>query len=306
MVEEERQGTARRGRIRAAAAAALAGLVLAVAPAVAHAAVLDANCPGPPNATLGPNLGDSREAQTFAMTRDGTLTNVKVALQNKLPGGAFQIQILGVDANGLPINGALSGGTVPDAAVPNGQSLINADLNPPLPVRAGEVLALAVTRPGGNLFTFQARNDNPCQGGSFFSFNQTGTWSVDEPNTDLIFQTFVETSTFPRRPSNDFDLVQKRGRLFARVPGPGKVIVDDAQRTASASRKRKKHRDRGFLKRTKAIAHKAGDVLLKVELTKKAIRHVLRTHKLNTYGAVTYTPKDGEPNTLTFRIKLKI
>jgi hypothetical protein len=111
--------------------------------------------------------------------------------------------------------------------------------------------------------------------------------------------------------NNKFELVTKKGRLFARVPGPGKLVVDDApwaakKSEATASKKRKKKRGPNFVQRTKAKAKGAGDVRLRIALTKRAIRKALSTGKLNALAGVTYTPTGGDPNTLTFKIRIRL
>jgi hypothetical protein len=312
---------ARQGRwIRRAGAAVLVWLALALVPSGAGAApVLDANCPPPANSTVGA-FGDEREAQTFTVQQTGALTRATVEVNPfTLQPGDFVIQILATD-NATPVDVVLASATIPHASVPSGPALLDANFSSPVPVVAGTTYAVAIGRPGNfTSFAARTRTGNPCDGAIF---HNTGPgWSPEATDADIVYQTFVEpgieafisaggqVSQLPPGalgPSNVFTLVNKRGQLFARVPGPGKLVVDDAKKPKPSGATASRKRDRGFVKRTKAKAKKAGLVKLRFELNKRGIRRVLATRKLNGFGGVTYTPTGGTPRTLLFKIRIRI
>jgi hypothetical protein len=227
------------------------------------------------------------------------LTRATLEIDNNNQSADFVLQILPTDGNGVPVDSPLASATVPNASVPVGGVTLDVTFSPAAPVVAGHLYALAIARTGGLLFSYSPhfRNNNPCGGGSaFFSSGPGAAWAPETtPNIDFIFQTFVDPSLFKFGQGSVFSLVSKKGRLFAKVPGPGKLVVDDAKKPR-----------RGILKHTKTRARKKGLVLLHIELTKRAIRRALRTRKLDGVGAVTYTPRGGAPSTLTFRIRLRL
>jgi hypothetical protein len=277
--------------------------------------VLDANCPGPPTRPVYSSRGGAQyEAQTFRVLHNGELTRASVEINNDSGSTDFAVAISAIDASGTPTGGALRDATIPGDSVPHGAATLNASFSPSLPVKAGQAYALVITRGAGIItsFSFPAVDSN-CIGDTFYNDGNGAPWLLDVPGVDLIYQTFVEPDPNATgggggkqvgKGTADFDLVEKKGRLFARVPGPGRIVVNDGRPPAQTSAKKK--RVRNFVKRTKAVAKKAGDVPLRVELTKRAVRRVLKTHKLNTWGGVTYTPKGGTASTLVFRIRLKL
>jgi hypothetical protein len=299
----------------------LAGLIALALflPAQATAAeVLDSNCPGPATrASYSSRSGGTREAQTFPILHTGTLTRATVQINNVAGTTDFTLQILAVDANGMPTGDPLSAGVIAGASVPQGAATLDTTLSPPVPVEAGQAYALVIWR-GAQLlssFSFPAV-DGDCPGNTFFSPGLTAAWHPDVPNVDLLYQIFVNATPGSQgggkgggNPNidNDFDLLNKKGRLFARVPGPGKLVVNDGRPPAKSSAKKKKKKHvRNFVKRTRTKAKKAGDVPLRIELTDRAISRVVKTRKLNTWGRVTYTPKGGVPNSLLFKIRLHV
>ena len=292
-----------------------------VLPAQATAAeVNDASCPGPPTRNaFSLRAGGQREAQTFRVIHTGTLTRAAVQINNLSGSTDFVLQILAVDANGMPVGDPLSSGTIPGASVPAGAAVLDTPLSPGVPVQAGQAYALVIIRGTGLLtsYDFPAVDGN-CIGDTWYSNSPTAAWHLDVPGVDLLYQIFVDAAPGSgggggNQPGggkggvdNDFDLLNKKGRLFARVPGPGKLIVDDGQKPAGTSAAKKKHHLPNFVKRTKTTAKKAGDVPLRIDLTDRAIHRVIKTRKLNTWGRVTYKPKGGTPNTLVFRIRLHV
>jgi hypothetical protein len=288
----------------------LVGLVLLVAPSGATAAAVpDAACPGPSDGTSFTPLGDRREAQTFIAGHTGALQRVTLEVNNLSAGNPdFLVQILATDANGSPTNTALASTTIPKASVPAGASTLDVGFSPGAVVSAGGIYAVTISRPGANFliptWRLGARAGDPCVGSSFLSLGQTFGWTP-EPSGDIVYQTYVDPvqALTPGGGGSEagFTLVNKHGRLYARVPGPGKLIVDDAKK-----KRHTKRRSAGLVKRTKARAKKAGDVLLRIELTNRAVRRALKRRKLNFLAAVTYTPTGGTPSTLTFRIRLRL
>jgi hypothetical protein len=297
--------------LRLGMAAALACLALGLVPSSAGAAPLaDAGCPLTTDGAFLAN-GDRREAQTFTAIHTGGLTRATFEIDNPplSEPNDFVLQVLGTDGNGFPVDPPLASATIPQASVPVGTATLDATFSNPPAVFAGQRYALALGRPGtATLFTGRTVTGNRCGGSPFF--NTGPGWSPEsDPSVDFIFQTYVDPAaiSFALKRGNGFSLISKRGRLYAKVPGPGKLIVDDARparRAAEASRKRK--RVRNFIRRTKAKAKKAGLVPLRVELSKKGIRKVLATRKLNTPARVTYKPRGGEPSTIVFRIRIKL
>jgi hypothetical protein len=308
---EASRGVAERRGLRSAFVGALMGLALMVAPSGASAVVADAGCPGPADALPLVPTGDRREAQTFTALTTGALQRVSVTINNISAGDPnFLVQILPTDGSGGPVNDALASATVANTSVPAGGATLDASFSPAALVTAGHQYAVAVSRPGANFiiptWQIQTRTPPACPGTSFFSSGATAGWAQEPTNVDIIFQTFVDPLqvTAPGRSGGaGFSLVSKHGRLFARVPGPGRLVVDDANGPRRHSRAAK-HRD--LVKRTKARARRAGDVPLRIELTNKGIRLAIRRQKLNILAGVTYTPTGGQPSTLTFRIRIRL
>lgn len=287
-----------------ALAAGVAWLALALLPSGARAANLtDAGCVQTTDSAFVVN-GDRREAQTFTAIHTGGLTRALFQIDNPGVGDQndFVLQILPTDANGAPVDPPLASATIPSASVPGGTTTLDATFSPPPPVLAGQRYALAVGRPGNfTFFNARAVSGDRCVGGPFF--NTGPGWAPENPsNVDFIFQTYVDPAAISFKPGADFTLVIKRSRLFAKVPGPGKLIVDDAKKP----KRRSIARQGGFIKHTKAKAKKAGLVKLDVLLTDFAIRRALARRKLNVLGRVTYTPTRGDPSSIVFRIKFHL
>jgi hypothetical protein len=317
---EVRQGVERRGGVRAALIAAI-GCALLSAPAGAGAEpVLDAHCDGPSDGSSLFANGDEREAQTFTALHSGGLTRATIEINNalNLEGSDIVLSILPT-GNGVPLDPPLASVAIPTTSVPSGVSTLDAAFPAPATAVAGQEYAVAIGRAGTLPLNFavQTRAGNPCGGAPFF--NTGPGWSPESPGDfDVVFQTFVDPQVIgaqgpapgqlafgPGRGgsgSASFTLVEKKGLLFAKVSGPGKLVVDDAKKP----KRRSIARQGGFLKRTKAKAKKAGLVRLRVELTDCAIRRAFARQKLNTVGGVTYTPRGGTPSTITFPIRVRL
>jgi hypothetical protein len=287
--------------------AALLWTTLAIAPSGAGAAVSDVGCPGPPDTVTITRSGDQREAQVFTPQHTGNLTRVTVELTN--PGASlldpvndFVVQILLTDSGGAPSRDALATVTVPNVSVPVGTATLDVAFPNPPDVVAGHKYAVLIARPG-TFTSFQphTRSGDKCEGAAFWSSGPNAAYASEAAGTDLVFQTYV-------KPSNKFTLVGKKGRLYARVPGPGHLMVDDPPGGKGKHKKKRavtsKRRD--YVKRTQATAKAAGDTLLRLKLTKSAIRRVLATRRLNLHVGITYTPDGGDPNLERFTLKVRI
>jgi hypothetical protein len=315
---EARQGVERRGRTRTAAiASALVGCALLLAPTGARATpMLDAHCDGPSDGSSLFANGDEREAQTFTAIHSGGLTRATIEINNalNLESSDFVLSILPT-SNGVPLDPPLASAAIPTASVPSGAATLDATFPTPATAVAGQTYALAIGRAGSLPLNFAVltRSGNPCGGAPYF--NTGPGWSPEAPaDFDAVFQTFVDPEVIGaqgpapgqvagiNKGNRVFRLFSKKGRLFARVPGPGKLVVDDAKKP----KRRSIARRGGFLKRTKAKAKKAGVVPLRVELTQLAIKRALATRRVNLLGGVTYTPRGGSPSKITFRIRFKL
>jgi hypothetical protein len=290
----------------------LIALVLMLAPAgasaqtaVQSASTPDAGCQGAATEPPFTPIGDRREAQTFAAQRTGFLDRVTLIVNNfSVNDPDFLVQILSVDQNFVPTNNVLAQTVVPHTSVAMGVTTFDISFNPPASVSAGGVYAVAISRPGANFVvpTWQVSTTDPtlCQGQAYFSYGAGLQWQLEPSPGDIIFQSFVQPAqiTIPGGGSiAGFSLLSRKGRLFAKVPGPGRLVVDDAHKGKGS---------KGAVKRTKMRARRAGVVPLRIELTNKAIARALKRHKLNVLAAVTYTPRGGQPGTLTFRIRAKL
>src|SRR5262249_34518737 len=149
--------------------AVLGGLVLGIlgfGHSPAHAALLDANRPGPPDdgVTNDPN---SRIAQTFRALHTGTVAHAQVALNKDGTDGPFTIQVLDTNSSGIPVNGVLGFGSIAGSAVPAGDTTLDVPFTAPAPVTAGHLYALVVTRPES--WSITDRHGDPCPGQEFYT-----------------------------------------------------------------------------------------------------------------------------------------
>jgi hypothetical protein len=314
---EASRGAAEGRSLRSAVIGALVGLALLVAPSGASAAAeADAGCPGPMDGTPLTPIGNFREAQTFTAGRTGGLQRVTIAITNLGGSANFLVQILPTDGNGVPTNLGLADTTIPATSVAQGPTTLDANFSVAAPVTAGQTYAVAVSRPGANpvvpLWQIQTRTAGTCPGSGFVSSDASAGWSPQPANADFIFQTYVDPALVTAGGKGGsgeltWTLLSKHGRLFAKVPAPGKLIVDDAKRQAQASRHhRRKKRGPNLVKRTTARAKKAGLVPLRIALTNKAVNLALKRRKLNITASVTYRPTGGQASTIDFRIRLRL
>jgi hypothetical protein len=261
----------------------------------AHAALLDANCPGPPDdgTTLDPN---ERFGQTFTAVHTGTVVRAEVAIDHD-PGGPFTMQILDTDASGVPVNGVLGSATVPDASIPNGDTTLAGTFSTPASVVAGHLYALVVSRT--DEWSITDRHGNPCAGLEAGSPDQTSPFELPEPDSpyDFVYSVFVN-------PTNTFTVGKQKGaKLTLTLPGPGTLTVGDAagakKGQASAAKKKRS------LKSSTVTVAAAGPVTVKLKLTKGAKQRLRQKGKLSVKGAITFTPTGGDPGTQTKKLKFK-
>jgi hypothetical protein len=181
------------------AASVSASLGLGAAPAAADP-VLDANCPGPSNGTLGVSDTDPRIAQTFTAQSTGSLTRGEIEIVKAGPGNDWGMQILATDGLGNPTNSVLASTTIADSTVPNGNQPIAGEFAAPASVEAGQQYAISIAHPPD--VQVRIRSPDPCPGKPFESFSQSGPWfSVDPvlgPEYDVVFAVYVEPPPPPK------------------------------------------------------------------------------------------------------------
>ena len=280
----------------------LAGCIvtLGVSPTVAQAALLDANCPGPPNAPAVFNSANERRAQPFTVQGTGTLVRGQAAVNKPGSSGDWTLQIMATDASGTPINNVLASATVADAAVPIGDSTITGTFNPPASVSTGQRYALAVTRP--TQWLLQRRSDDPsCPFREHFSPTQTDPFIPSGTPSDMIFATFVD-------PPKDFSVAGLKGRkLHLTVPSAGTIDVRDATAAGAARTRTAASKDR--LKPSSATASGPGPATVALRLTKRAKQKLTQKGKLKVKAGITFTPTGGtanqKPATLRFKEKAR-
>jgi hypothetical protein len=121
--------------------------------------------------------GDIRVAQTFTAQTSGVAVSAHAKVL-KQPGtsGDWVLSLNSIDTSGTPTNAAVRSVTVPDSTVPDGVGTIGGTFEP-LAIVAGEQYALAVTRPGASDVSVRIRVGNACEGESFASTTQDGTFA---------------------------------------------------------------------------------------------------------------------------------
>jgi hypothetical protein len=187
-------------RVRGAVAITAGLLVLAFPSQASAQETLDANCPGPREfsfASMGG--GTSRFAQSFTAGITGGITSAQIDVTKQGTAGDYRLDINEADAAGVPTNTILASATIPDTAVPAGNSIITGSFDSPAQVSAGQEYALIVTRPTSSGLAVGTRTGNDCSGRLFFSNTQTGPFGPVGPGdtNDLVFAVFVRESDPP-------------------------------------------------------------------------------------------------------------
>jgi hypothetical protein len=169
----------------------LMGVLLATA-FVALAEPVPASAQGDcSSARLGDVPGDYRVAQTFAPQNIGNVGGAFFEVYKRASDGVgdWVVQLLAVDGSGTPTNTVLRSTTIPDSTVDEGFTGgfdFEARFNPPLDVTAGEVYAVALTRPDASRFGYGYTEFNCKPNGMEFDSNSSsGPWYAPDPDYDL-------------------------------------------------------------------------------------------------------------------------
>ena len=186
-------------RRRALLTACVVPAILGSTSTAGAAPIQDANCPGPRTSGHATSP-DGRFAQTFTPSISGTLTSAQVDVTKNAGSADWIMQVVAVNASGVPTNTVLAQATVPDASVPMEDSvLITATFATPAPVLAGQSYALVLTRPGSGAGTLQVggRPGDLCAGDLFSSNTQSGPFD-SVGSFDMVFAVFIEPA--PEQP----------------------------------------------------------------------------------------------------------
>ena len=276
-------------KVRVSLAGGLVGLALAAT--AAAEARLDANCPGPPEGTEAlADSGNERWAQTFTAQSSGVLTSAQAAVM-KGPGADWLLQVAALDGAGAPTYNILASATIPDSAVPDGDTFVSAGFASPPPVTAGQQYALILARPNFGV-ELRVREGDDCAG-QLFASEDMGPFLLFAPDEDMVFAVFVE-------PSNSFIVGavtrnKKKGTaiLSINVPNPGELTGSGkGVRVASAA------------VTSKTVAA-PGEVELTVSARGKKKRKLNETGKVKVTPTITYTPTGGASSTQTRKVKLR-
>ena len=236
-----------------------------------------------------------REAQTFTAINTGTITIAATQIGKSASGGDFRLEIYPTDAFGVPTGGPLGSASIPDASVRISGGLVHTDFPSPVTIQAGKAYALAVTRPAGPDWTIYDMSGNPCAGQEYFSATASAPFTADDPGFDLYFIIDV-------KPTNLFTVGKLRGLvLHLNLPSRGRVVVRDAARAGKASASGASK----LMLKTEALVRGPGDSSVRLGLTGLAKQVLQEKGGLKTRPAITFTPDQGDPNTLrpTLRIQ---
>ena len=278
---------------------AVAVAAIALGPSGAQAALPDAGCPGPNrgDGVAFSGSGAERFAQTFTAQHDGVVVQTSGDINKMDAGGAFVMQILDVDGAGVPVNGVLGSGSIPESSVPQGvDTTLTVPFSFPAPVAAGHRYALVLTRPGGGSWRELDRAGDPCPGAEFLSSEQDAVWNPAAGGNDWVYQLSVS-------PPNEFT-VAKLGRrsLSVTVPGSGEISVIQGGTGGPPAIESKSKK---LLKSVHLSASGSGAVVVPLRLTKRGKALLKRRHKLTVSATITYTPTGGTPGTLTQALKIR-
>ena len=247
----------------------------------------DARCTGNTDSSLTMLVGQ-REAQTFTAQHTGTATLASAQIGKTSSGGDFQLQVYSTDPSGVPSGAPLGFVPIPDASVRTSGGLVHGTFTSPVSIEAGKQYALAVTRLSGSDWTVYDLSGNPCPGQEFFSPTAIGPFAADDPGYDLYYSISVKLT-------NVFTVGKLKGRtLHLDLPSQGPVVVRDATQAgkASASGGRK------AVLKTATVLRGPGDSKIPLALTKLGKRILREKGRLTTRPAITFTPGQGDPNTL--------
>jgi hypothetical protein len=276
---------------RKAAVALLTGgvaLLLAATSAPAQG-LLDANCPGPPDASTDPEPTE-RDVQTFTAQRTGSLVRGELEISKTDGAADWVMQIVTTDGSGTPTNNVLASTTIANASVPEGESTIAGLFASPASVVAGQQLGLLISRPGES-YTLRDRFESPCPGQEFFSIS--GGPFMSDANFDFVFAVFVKPSNAVTLGAITRNKKKGTATLPVNVPNPGELAGSGNGVKASSA---------GAVI-SKSVSAGQAQLLIKAKGKKKKQLNQKGKVKLNV--AITYTPTGGDPSTQSVKVKLK-
>lgn len=262
----------------------------------APGASLDANCPGPPEATVFiADSGMERWAQTFTAQSTGVVTSAQAAV-TKGPGADWLLQVAALDGTGAPTYNILASATIPDSAIPGGgtvvDTFVSAGFASPPPVKAGQQYALILARPSFGV-ELRVREGDDCAG-QLFASEDLGPFSLFAPDEDMVFAVFVE-------PTNSFSVGavkrnKKKGTatINLTLPNPGELTGSGKGVKASSA---------GGAVISKPVGAGQAQLLIKAKGKKKKKLNQKGKAKLSV--AISFTPTGGQPNTQLVKVKLK-
>lgn len=215
--------------------------------------------PAPAEAACGPYFriaypapsGDSRVAHTFVVPQGyGVISRAEFNIEKQPSDGAgdWVVQLLTVDGSGTPTNTVLRSTTIPDASVDYGVTPFTewagewGEFDPPMPVTAGEMYAIALTRPGASAFNYASWIDGPggqyidCSPGSTFVSSGPNTQWFALPTQDLVAVWYCSTPPGPC-PSSSFPASIPQG------DGAGSKACKRAKQKVSSAKKNLRQAD---------------------------------------------------------------
>jgi hypothetical protein len=286
--------TCQRAIARASILAASVALLIGP-PRTLASGVGDAHCLGNTDSSLTMAAGE-REAQTFTAINTGTITAAATQIGKSASGGDFQLQIYPTDTLGVPANVPLGSATIHDASVRVSGGLVHADFPSPVTIQAGKQYALAVSRPVGPDWTLYDMSGNPCPGQEYYSPTSSAAFTADDPpGFDLYFIIDVKLT-------NVFIVGKLKGRtLHLNLPSRGRVVVRDASRAGKASATSASN----AVLKTEALIRGPGDSRIQLALTGLGKRILQEKGLLKTRPAITFTPDQGDPNTVRAILRIK-
>jgi hypothetical protein len=152
----------------------------------------DATCPGPRDDAFIVN-GGTRLAQTLTATASGTVVKAGLDIDKSAGStGDYLLSLSPLDNSGEPSNDVLAVTLVANAAVADGESTVDFAFTDPVSVKAGDQLALVLTRLDGGSLTWVSRAGDVCAGRAFFSGGGSTSFEF-LPDVDFIFTTFVRS-----------------------------------------------------------------------------------------------------------------
>jgi RTX calcium-binding nonapeptide repeat (4 copies) len=188
----------RRSSFGPLAVATCAAFVLASAPTAAAQESLAASCEPTLNLYEG-QTGDRLLAQPFSSQLSGNLTRAELELRDLSGSGDWIVQIRSAQPSGTfpgelePTAVVLASATLPDASVPEGDSLQSVVFANPAAVVTGGSYAMSITRPAAtdpNSLAVGAHTPSTeCLHRSYYSTNGGTSWT--SLGSDLIFRVFV-------------------------------------------------------------------------------------------------------------------